>query len=203
MTKTIRRPRSLDDERRFSQVRIVGSGVEPRPVDHVTPAPSRRMGTISRLLLLTVLLNLARYFVGGLIEQVTVMPRLVAAMAASPTYFDTAFTPTHWASSFAYNFAMWLTTVIAFHLMRPRLGDGRWLPSLKGFGLMYAGFASVSAIYMNHYSHPKSFYVYSIADGAIAFGVVAVANALLYPRLVERQPYRPPGPSIAASQDAR
>ena len=159
------------------------------------------MGTILRLLLLTVLLNLARYLIGGLIEQVTVMPRLVAAMAASPTYFNTAFTPADWATSFAYNFAMWLTAVIAFHLMRPRLGVGRWLPSLKGFALMYGGFASVSAIYMNHYSHPKAFYVYSIADGAIAFAVVAVANALLYPRLVERQPYRPPGSPIAANLD--
>ena len=158
------------------------------------------MGTIPRLLLLTVLLNLVRYLIGGLIEQVTVMPRLLSAMAASPAYFNTAFTPTDWATSFAYNFAMWLTAVIAFHLMRPRLGAGRWAPSLKGFGLMYAGFASVSAIYMNHYSHPKAFYVYSIVDGAIAFGVVALANALLYPRLVERGPYRPAGPSIAASQ---
>ena len=44
--------------------------------------------------------------------------------------------------------------------------------------------------------------IFTSPDGAIAFGVVALANALLYPRLVEREPYRPAGPSIAASQGA-
>jgi hypothetical protein len=144
------------------------------------------MKTFLRLLLLTVILNLVRSFIGGVIEQATVLPRLMGAMAASRSYFNTRFTQADWVTSYAYNFVMWLVAVIAFHLMRPRLGTGRFAPSLKGFGLMYVFFAAVSAIYMNHYSHPRAFYVYNILDGLLVFGVVAVANALLYPRVVER-----------------
>lgn len=144
------------------------------------------MKVFVRLVLLTVLLNLVRYVIGGLVEQATVLPRLMEAMAASPSYFNTRFTQADWVTSYAYNFVMWLVAVIAFHLMRPQLGTGRFAPSLKGFGIMYVFFAAVSAIYMNHYSHPKAFYAYNILDALIVFSVVAVANALLYPRVVER-----------------
>jgi hypothetical protein len=144
------------------------------------------MKTFLRLVLLTLFLNLVRYVVGGLIEQATVLPRLMGAMAASRSYFNTQFTRADWVTSYAYNFVMWLVAVVAFHLMRPRLGKGRFKPSLKGFGLMYLFFAAVSAIYMNHYSHPKAFYGYNILDGFVVFGVVALANAVLYPRVVER-----------------
>jgi hypothetical protein len=47
---------------------------------------------------------------------------------------------------------------------------------------MFLFFASVSAVYMNHYSHPKDFYIYNILDGLVVFPIVAVANGLLYPR---------------------
>jgi arginine exporter protein ArgO len=51
--------------------------------------------------------------------------------------------------------------------------------SLKTFALGWLFFASVSAIYMNHYSHPKDFYLWNILDAVLAFLIVAVANGLL------------------------
>ena len=56
--------------------------------------------------------------------------------------------------------------------------------SLKSFGLMWLMFAAVSAIYMNHYSHPRDFYLWNILDAVIAFATVAVANGLLYRRVL-------------------
>ncbi|HUG37697.1 MAG TPA: hypothetical protein VML54_12140 [Candidatus Limnocylindrales bacterium] len=146
------------------------------------------MSTALRLLLLILLLNVVRYVVGGAIEQFTVLPPLFEAMAASPSYFNTAFTSVDMATSFLYNGIMWAVAAVVFHLMHPRLEGGWLVKSAKAFGLMYLFFASVSAIYMNHYSHPREFYLYNILDGMIAFGVVALANALLYPRLLRSAP---------------
>jgi hypothetical protein len=139
------------------------------------------MLTVTRLFLLTVVLNVIRYLVGGAIESVTVLPSMMRAMAESSGYFNTQFTTLDWATSFLYNFAMWFTAVVAVHVMWPRLGPGRWLPSLKWFAVMYASFASVTCVYMNHYSHRRDFYVSRLFDGAIVFAVVALSHALLYP----------------------
>ena len=53
--------------------------------------------------------------------------------------------------------------------------------------------AAISAIYMNHYSHPRDFFFWNILDGVIAFGAVAVANGLLYRRVM--------GPAAAVGPD--
>lgn len=37
-----------------------------------------------------------------------------------------------------------------------------------------------------HYSHPPDFYVWNILDAVIAFGTVALANGLLYGRVMGR-----------------
>lgn len=65
--------------------------------------------------------------------------------------------------------------------------ESRWrrvTKTLKAWGLMWFTFACVSAMYLNHYSHPKSFYAWSIVDAALMFALLAVANAVLYPRIV-------------------
>jgi hypothetical protein len=158
------------------------------------------MATMLRLLLLIVLLNVIRYVVAGPIEQLTVMPALFGAMQESSAYFNTTFTATDWITSFLYNFLMWTVVVVAFHLMHARIGGSWWRRSFLVMGLMYVFFASVSAIYMNHYSHPPDFYLLNIADGLIAFAVVAAANALLYRRIVPADPgeSREPVPAHSA-----
>jgi hypothetical protein len=40
---------------------------------------------------------------------------------------------------------------------------------------------------MNHYSHPKDFYFWSIVDAAVVFPVVALANGLVFPRLFRKE----------------
>jgi hypothetical protein len=84
--------------------------------------------------------------------------------------------------------------------MHARIGGSWWRRSFLVMGLMYVFFASVSAIYMNHYSHPPDFYLLNIADGLIAFAVVAAANALLYRRIVSADPgeSREPVPAHSA-----
>jgi hypothetical protein len=122
---------------------------------------------------------------GWPLERLFIFGPLFGAIEASGGYFNTQFTRFGWATSFFYNFMMWLTAAGVFHLAHPRLAGGWLARSLKIYGLMFLCFASVSAIYMNYYSHPKDLYLYNILDGVIAFGVVALANAFFYPRLMK------------------
>ena len=147
--------------------------------------------TLLRFLVLVVLLNVVRYLVAGVVAQALVLPHLFGAMAQSPEYFRTEFTTWDWATSYLYNFVMWGVAAWVFHLLRPVLKGGDVVASLKSFGLIWLMFAAVSAIYMNHYSHPRDFYVWNILDAVIAFATVAVANGLLY-RRVMRSPTGPP-----------
>ncbi|MXX72145.1 MAG: hypothetical protein F4106_12815 [Gemmatimonadetes bacterium] len=137
-----------------------------------------------RFLVLVVLLNIVRYVVAGFVEQMLILPHLFAAMAASQEYFRTEFTTLDWVTSYLYNFAMWAVAAWVFHLLRPVLKGGDVAASLKSFGVMWLMFAAVSTIYMNHYSHPPDFYLWNILDAVIAFGTVALANGLLYRRVM-------------------
>ena len=105
-------------------------------------------------------------------------------MEANPSYFATEFTAIDWATSFFYNFVMWLTCVWVFHLMRPTIAGSDLVASLKVFGIMCLFFASISAILMNHYSHPKDFYFWIILDGVLIYALVGACNGLLYRRVM-------------------
>lgn len=137
-----------------------------------------------RFVVLVILLNVVRYVVAPLLEGPLVFPGLFGAMEASPDYFNSEFGRWDWITSYAYNFIMWTVTVWLFHLLRPVLRGSDVVASLKVFALSWLMFAAVSAIYMNHYSHPRAFYVWSILDGVIAFGLVGLANGLLYRRVM-------------------
>lgn len=142
------------------------------------------MQKIFRFLGLVVVLNIIRYVVAGVIEMPLILPPLFKEMEENATYFNTAFATVDWLTSYFYNFIMWLCMTWIFHLARPALHGREMIKSLKVFGLGWLFFASVSAIYMNHYSHPKAFYLWNILDGIVAFGIVAVANGLLYRRMM-------------------
>ncbi len=137
-----------------------------------------------RFLSLVVVLNVIRYAVGAVIEPALIFPGLFGAMEGASSYFNTSFTTLDWITSYFYNFAVWLTCVWVFHLMRPSLRGNDVAASLKAFGLMWIYFASVSAVYMNHYSHSRAFYGWNIADALMMFTVVAIANGLLYRRFM-------------------
>lgn len=139
--------------------------------------------TALKLVLLCVLLNLVRYFVGGPLESVTIMEPMHAVMPRYPEVFDTDFTRADFAISLGYNFGMWLVATVVVHLLFPMLRGPAVLRSLQGFGLMALFFISLAAVYMNHYAPPvRPFYVWSMVDALLVFGVVGAANGLLYPR---------------------
>ncbi len=142
------------------------------------------MDRLLRLLALILLLNLLRYLPIGYIESLLVLDPLFAAMAADADYFVSEFTTFLWVSSYFYNFVMWSVIVIAYHLFHGQLPGNSYQRSLRVFGFMWVFFAAVSAIYMNHYSHPPGFYLWSVVDALLVYLLMALANGLLYPLLV-------------------
>lgn len=140
------------------------------------------MKTFAKMLGLVILLNIIRYVVGGPIEMFLIGSKLFGAMDQSASYFNTEFSTVDWITSYFYNFVMWFTIAWLFHLLKPVLRGSFVVTSLKVFGMGFLFFASVSAIYMNHYSHPRDFYLYSLLDALIIFPLVGLANGLLYPR---------------------
>lgn len=139
---------------------------------------------VLRFLSLVIVLNVLRYAVGTVLEPILIFPGLFRAMESQSAYFNTSFTQLDWVTSYFYNFVVWLSCVWVFHLMRPALRGNDIAASLKSFGLMWLFFVSVSAVYMNHYSHAKAFYAWNIADALIMFAVVAIGNGLLYRRIM-------------------
>ena len=145
------------------------------------------MKTFFKFIGLVVILNIVRYVVAVRIEQLLIFTPLSGAMEKSSSYFNTNFSSFDWVTSYFYNFMMWLTITWVFVLLHPYLRGSSIVKSLKVYGLMYLFFASVSAIYMNHYSHPKDFYFYNILDGLMVFPLVAVANGLIHPLMFKRE----------------
>jgi peptidoglycan/LPS O-acetylase OafA/YrhL len=139
-----------------------------------------------KFLALVIILNVARYLLGAPLEMLFIFKPLSAAMQSSSAYFNQNFTTFDWTTSFFYNFMMWLTVEGVFVLMSPVLKGNWYVRSLKVYGLMLLLFVSVAAILMNHYSHPKAFYLWIMADAVIVYGLVGLVNGFLYPRIMGR-----------------
>ena len=140
------------------------------------------MKTTLKLLILVILLNIVRYFIGVPIESLTIMDPMHRVMPLYPDVFDTDFTTTDFTTSLFYNFMLWFTAELIFHLLHPVLRGPIWVRSLKSYMLMALFFCSLAAIYMNHYSDAvKPFYLWSMVDALILFPLVGLANGILYP----------------------
>ena len=130
-----------------------------------------------KLVALTGLLNLVRYYtVPFVLEPLVIFPGLSGAMEQSSAYFNLNFTAQEWAMSYFYNFTMWFAFTVLYYFLQGSLSGGHVARSLKAYGMFFLIFASISFIYMNHYSHPKSFYLWNVLDAAIVMPVVAIAN---------------------------
>ncbi|MEX1139875.1 MAG: hypothetical protein WEF53_11080 [Bacteroidota bacterium] len=141
-----------------------------------------------KLILLCIILNLLRYYVIGFVEGLVIMGPLFGAMEKNLSYFNTNFEAIDWITSYFYNFVMWLTVTVAFHKVHPHLKGSLPVRSLKVYGFFVIVFASISAIYMNHYSHSKDFYLYSILDAVLVFSLLGLANGFLYPLIFRQHP---------------
>lgn len=141
-----------------------------------------------KLILLCILLNLLRYYVIGFLEGLVIMGPLGESMQKNISYFNTDFAMIDWVTSYFYNFVMWFTVTVAFHKVHPHLRGSMPVKSLKVYGFFVIVFASISAIYMNHYSHSKDFYLYSILDAVLVFSLLGLANGFLYPWMFRQHP---------------
>lgn len=141
-----------------------------------------------KLVFLCVILNLIRYYVIGFVEGLVIMGPLFSAMEKNISYFNTNFQTIDWITSYFYNFMMWMSITVAFHKVQSFMSGPMIIKSLKVYGFFVVVFASISAIYMNHYSHSKDFYLYSILDAVLVYALMALANGLLYPRLFRSRP---------------
>ena len=137
-----------------------------------------------RFLGLVIVLNVLRYAGGFLFEPFIIFPGLFGAMEESASYFRTEFTTFDWVTSYLYNFVMWLTCAWIYHLMRPVIKGSDLVASLKVFAILWLMFASVSFIYMNHYAHPRDFYLWNVFDALLVYALVAIGNGLLYRRVM-------------------
>ena len=142
-----------------------------RPTNHMT---------YLKLFLYTILLNILRYFPGGFIESYTIFKPMHQPMEQYPDCFG--FTAQDFPSSYAYNFLMWLSVILIFHIAHTSLKGKMIYRSIFIFALCFLFFASLSAIYMNHYIHGiRTFYVYSMLDGVILFSLLGIINGYVYP----------------------
>lgn len=141
---------------------------------------------IAKFLFLVLVLNIVCYTIPLPLESLIVFAPLFGAMAESTNTFNTNFTTFDWITPYLYNFTMWLTITAFYLLLEPQLKGHAIVKSLKVYGLAWLFFASVSAIYMNHYNHPKDFYLWNTIDALIVMPIVAVANGLLHPWLFKR-----------------
>ena len=137
--------------------------------------------TVVKLLALVVVLNIVRYVVPGPLEALFIFDGLFGAMEKS-SCFNTNFTTFDWATSFFYNFMLWLSITWLFFLSESNLKGHYVVRSLKLYGVAWIFFAALSGVYMNHYAHTKAFYFFNVLDALIVFTIVALANGFLYPR---------------------
>ncbi len=133
-----------------------------------------------KLFVYTILLNILRYFPGGWIEMYTIFDPMHQPMEDYPDCFG--FTENDLPASFAYNFLLWLSVVLIFHIAHKSLSGGMIFRSLIVFGLCCLFFVSIAAIYMNHYTLGiRSFYLYSMLDAVLLFSFLGLVNGWLYP----------------------
>lgn len=146
------------------------------------------MITVLKLLGLTLILNLVRYFVGGPIEAMVLMEPMHRAMPLYPDVWNNEFGSTDFVVSLGFNFALWFAVVLNFHLMASALKGPALARSFIGFGIAGAIFISLAAVYMNHFiAESRAFFAWSIVDALILFPILALANGLLYPLLFKNR----------------
>ena len=133
-----------------------------------------------------ILLNILRYFPGSILESFTILDPMFAIMDQYPDCFG--FQDEDFPLSFFYNFVMWLSVILTFHIGHRSLKGNMVIRSLIIFGICCLFFISLSAVYMNHFDQGiRQFYIYSIIDGILVFSYMAVVNALIYPRFFKAE----------------
>ena len=140
------------------------------------------MKTFGKILLLTLIINVLRYYPLSYVESLTIMEGMFGTMEAHPQYFG--FTPDDLPWSYLYNFILWLCVVVIYHLAHRQLNGSHINRSLQVFAICGLFFISLTAVYMNHFNlEIRSFFRYSMMDALILFFFLGLANGLVYPKV--------------------
>lgn len=89
------------------------------------------MHSFIKLFVLVILLNIIRYLAGYPFESWLIFNGLFGAMSQNPSVFKTHYTTFDWATSYFYNFMMWLTVVWLFRLLHSNLSGSMILKACK------------------------------------------------------------------------
>ena len=136
--------------------------------------------TTLKLLLYAAFLYLLRFYGIGLLEQFTFFNAMHQPLQDHPDCFG--FTEADFPLSHLFNYLLWCSVVLLFHLSHKNIQLPMLGKSLLLYGLCLLFFVSLSGIFMNHFnSGIRVFYRYIMLDAVLVFGVLGIINGLTYP----------------------
>ena len=144
------------------------------------------MKTFLKLILLTLIINILRYFPLSWLEAVTIFEPMHAPMESQASCFG--FRDVDFGWSLFYNFLLWFWVILGYHMFYRGLKGSHFIKSLLVFGFFCLFFISLAAIYMNHFNMEiRTFFRYSMLDALIIFIPLSLANGWLYPRFFREE----------------
>lgn len=139
-----------------------------------------------KLIAYVLFLYLVRLFVIGWVEQYTIFGPMHEPMTAYEDCFG--FTMDDLPLSHLFNYCLWLSVVLLFHLTRKSLEWKTIWTSLIVFGVCCLLFISLTGAYMNHFNQGiRVFFRYAMLDGVLLFGSLGLLNGLVYPVVFREQ----------------
>ena len=148
------------------------------------------MRRILKFLFLVVLLCVVRFAIGWPLEHFLVHDRLSSVMESDYDIFNWQFSAWNWVVHFFLDFMTWFLISLLYVKMEPVVHGHPIRKSLKVYGVMFLFFSTSSFVYMNHFSRPGDFFVYTMLDRLLLFTVVAVANGLIHPWIFKIAPQK-------------
>ena len=135
---------------------------------------------IVKLVLYAGLLYLIRLYVIGWLEQLILFGPMHEPMAQYPDCFG--FTEADLPLSHLFNYLIWFSVILIFHLSRMGVQWKVFWHSLLIFGLAYLFYLGIAGAFMNHFNQGiRVFFRYAMLDAFLVFGILGIVNGLSYP----------------------
>jgi hypothetical protein len=139
------------------------------------------MRRILKFSFLLALLCAVRFAIGWPLERLLLHERLTSVIETNYDLFNWQFTTWNWFVHFFLDFMTWFLITLLYVKIEPVVHGHPIRKSLKVYGVMFLFFSTSSAVYMNQYSRTGEFFLYTILDRLLLFGILAVANGLIHP----------------------
>ena len=141
--------------------------------------------TALKLLIYAAVLYLFRFFVIGQVEQYTFFEAMHQPLLDHTGCFG--FTPADFPLSHLFNYLVWCSVVLIFHIAHRSIQLRMIWKSMILFGICLLFFISLSGVFMNHFNPGiRVFYHYIMLDAVLVFGLLGVINGFAYPFLFEQ-----------------